>query len=157
MIRVMADGERHYRLEGEAATHVGWIRGQTIGLRGLRSEDEVLAGVALTWAPLDVALGRHYFGRLRRAVALNALRFVHDGAYEWISDGTVPLARVRRPPANQHDGDFAIEYVLPSYASEGALIAIAQLLGGVMQEFLANRPATARQKADAALPTPTVV
>jgi hypothetical protein len=51
---------------------------------------------------------------------------VHDGALEWISDGTTPIARLGRPPAADGCGSYSIEFVLPSSATEAAAIQAAQ-------------------------------
>lgn len=64
-----------------------------------------------------------------------------DGAYEWIADGAHPLARLH-PPSNAGDrGLFALEFVLPSYASEGVAISVAQVLGHALRPYLVGESA----------------
>jgi len=133
MITVLADGAGRHRLEDVSGRHVGWVRGRAIGFHGMRSEDEALAAVAAAWQPFDTALRRHYFGRPPNEPAWDQLRLVHDGAYEWVTDGRHPLARLHRPASDLGDGDFAIEFVLPSYATEGVVISVAQVVGAALR------------------------
>lgn len=130
MIKVLAAGENRHRLEDADGKHVGWIQGRALGFRGMRSEAEALAAVATAWRSFDAALRRHYFGRPAHETSLDVLRLVHDGAYEWVTDGRAPLARLYRP--GDVGGDYAIELVLPSYASEGVAISVAQVVGSAL-------------------------
>ena len=123
MFTVIADGDGRYRLEDATGAQVGWIRGRSIGFQGMRSEAAAISAVGAAWNPLQASLRRHYAGRPRDEAALDRLRLAHDGAYEWVTDGRVPLARLHRPAADVADAPFAVELVLPSYASEGAAIA----------------------------------
>ena len=132
--KLVSLGDRKHRLEGPSGHLVGWIHGHAIGLSGLLDEQEALA-----WAPalrraLDDALARHYPGRYRAVNDFADLRLVHDGAYEWIAAGNVPLARVYRSASRSADGYVALEFVLPSYASERAAIACADVLVTMLQE-----------------------
>jgi hypothetical protein len=82
---------------------------------------------------LDAALRREYAGWPRHELTLERLRLAHDGAYEWITDGRNPVARLHRPAADTGRGSprgesYAIELVLPSFASEGVTIAAAQCI-----------------------------
>jgi hypothetical protein len=72
------------------------IRGKSIGFRGLRNEAEVIVAASVGWRTLQSLLHREYAGRPREEVNWERLRFVNDGAYEWVSDGRIPLARVFR-------------------------------------------------------------
>ena len=132
MLRILADGDARYRLEDAAGAHVGWIRGRALGFLGPRSDAEAMAAVAAAWPSFDAALERHFAGWPREAVALDQLRTVHDGAYEWVSDGRRPLARLIRPPADGH-GALGIEFVLPSYASEGVVISVAPVVANALR------------------------
>lgn len=133
MIKVLAAGENRHRLEDADGTHVGWIHGRALGFRGMRSEAEALAAAATAWRTFDAALRRNYFGRPAHETTLDELRLVHDGAYEWVTDGRAPLARLYRP--GEMGGDFAIELVLPTYASEGVAISVAQVVGRALQAW----------------------
>lgn len=139
MIRVIANGEKRYRLESARGIEIGWIRRQAIAFRGPRSVPEALDAVAVAWSALEPVLGVGIPAKPRRAVAAHQLRLVHDGAYEWVSDGLVPLARVYRPPADRPDGELTIEFVLPADTEEDAVIAAARLLATVLRSHLARR------------------
>jgi len=132
--KLVSLGDRKHRLEGPSGHMVGWIHGQAIGLSGLVDDQEALA-----WAPslrraLDDTLGRHYPGRYRPVSGYTDLRLVHDGAYEWIAAGNVPIARVYRSTSGRTDNCVALEFVLPSYASERVAIAGADALVTVLKE-----------------------
>jgi hypothetical protein len=102
------------------------------------------------WQALKSVLRRQYAGWPAYEPALDQLRLVHDGAYEWISDGMSPLARVLRPPADRAvAAGLAIEFVLPSYASEGVAVAAAQLMSQRLRDHVRRAPAVT----DAAAPT----
>jgi hypothetical protein len=137
MIRVLANGDDRHRLEDAAGRDIGWIRGRVIGFRGLESDAQAIDAVGAIWPVFDAALSRTYFGRPRQDVRVDELRLVHDGAYEWVSDGQHPLARLHRPRAGHRGDGLAIELVLPTYANEGVAITIAQVVGRALQSHLA--------------------
>jgi hypothetical protein len=142
MLRFFADGELRHRLEDAAGRHVGWIRRHTIGFLGFASEHDAIAAAVDAWRGLESVLRRHYSGWPRFELELDELRLVHDGAHEWISDGRVPLARLIRPRADEASGGaFAIEFVLPSYATEGVAIAAAQMMARALDEHSLRRDA----------------
>lgn len=135
MIRVLADGEQRHRLEDADGRLLGWIRRRAVGLRGFASERDAMTAAVDGWRALETALRREYAGWPRFEPALTRLRLVHDGAHKWISDGRTPLARIVRPPADRgSDASYAIEFVLPSYASEGVAIAAAQVVARALQD-----------------------
>jgi hypothetical protein len=136
MFTVIADGDGRYRLEDARGAQVGWIRGRAIGFQGMRSEAAAISAVGAAWNPLQASLRRQYAGRPRDEAALDRLRLAHDGAYEWVTDGRVPLARLHRPAADRAAATFAVELVLPSYTSEGAAIAVAQFVGSALSAHL---------------------
>ncbi|MEP7346369.1 MAG: hypothetical protein ABI877_13955 [Gemmatimonadaceae bacterium] len=134
MINVIGDGgDRRHSLEDADGAKVGWIRGTVIGFSALQSEERAVSAALAAWRALERAFGRHYFGWKPQSARLDRLRFVHDGAYEWVAAGNCPLARLYRPPNDDRTGTFAIEIVLPSYASEAAAISVAQVLGNVVE------------------------
>jgi hypothetical protein len=148
MLRVLADGDDTHRLEDADGTPVGWIRGRVIGLRGLADEDQAMAVAIAAWRALDAALRRQFSGWPRYEPRLDRLRIVHDGVHAWISDGTASLARLTRPgDAHPHASSFAIEFELPSFASEGIVITAAQLMGNAFRAHVAagGRPARASE------------
>jgi hypothetical protein len=136
MINVIGDGgDRRHVLEGTDGTAVGWIRGNVIGFGPLQSEERAVSAALAAWRALGGALRRHYSGWTQHAARPDQVRLVHDGAYEWVADGEHPLARLHRPPADARVGSYAIELVLPTYASDGATVAIAQLLASVVEPY----------------------
>ncbi|MFL5561400.1 MAG: hypothetical protein ACJ79K_08000, partial [Gemmatimonadaceae bacterium] len=77
---------------------------------------------------------------------------VHDGAYEWFYDGTIAIARLLRPLEMRGHETFGIQFVLPSYATDGAVITaahnIAQVVARHRDRSAASRPdATKRLRA----------
>ena len=136
MITVLAGDYGQHRLEDATGRHVGWVRERAIGFRGMRSVDEVMATTGIAWPRLEAALRSHYFGRPPQEPVRDQLRIAHDGAYEWVTDGRRPLARLHRPASELGDGEFAIEFVLPSYATEGVAVAVAQAVGLAIRPHL---------------------
>ena len=134
--KLVSLGDRKHRLETASGRVLGWIHGHAVRLSGLGDEKE-----ALTWAPslrlaLDDALAREYPERYEPVRDFSNLRLVHDGAYEWIAAGDVPLARVHRPSPGRADDGFALEFVLPSYASEDVAIAAATILATTLDDLI---------------------
>ena len=139
MLTVHADGESRYRLENEHGAQVGWIRGRTIGVTGLHTERDALRAAAAGARAVQTALRRQYPGWPQHQPALEALRLVHDGAYEWVTDGRQPIARLLRlDSASPFQAPFGLEFVMPSFSSEGVAIVVAQALGWALQEHVAS-------------------
>ena len=79
------------------------------------------------WRTLQSGLRREYAAWPRQDVEWERLRFVNDGAYEWVSDGRIPLARIYRTSHasahGRHDvataawptRQSAVEFVVPSW------------------------------------------
>ena len=138
MISVFADGENRHRLTDASGVEIGWIRGRVIGFRGVRTEEDAREAVVAAYPRLESALRQHFPGWPRHEPSPDHLRVVMDGAYEWIADGVHPLARLHRPAHAGDRGLFALEFVLPSYASEGVTISVAQVLGHALRPYLAD-------------------
>ena len=148
MFSVLADGPLRHRLSDGTGADLGWIRGRAIGFRGLRSESDAIAAASAGWRSLQTLLHRACARWPRRTVEWERVRFVHDGAHEWVSDGRIPLARMQRVPRRLVDTDdgaasgvapaqlLAIEFVVPSWMDEAALIPIAHALRNVLAAFL---------------------
>jgi hypothetical protein len=135
MVRFLADGEQRHRLEDADGNHIGWVRRRAVGFRGFRSENDAIAAAVDAWRALESVLRREYTGWPRFEPVLEALHLVHDGAHEWISDGRTPLARLLRPTADAPlAAPFGIEFVLPSYATEGVAIAAAQVMARALRD-----------------------
>lgn len=148
MFSVFADGPRRYRLEDGTGADAGWIRGKSIGFLGLRNEAEVIVAASAGWRTLQTLLHREYAAWPRQEVDWERLRFVHDGAHEWVSDGRIPLARLYRTShAAAHGGDdaaitawashqLAVEFVVPSWSSEDTMIPLAHAIWHVLAPLL---------------------
>jgi hypothetical protein len=140
MVMILEDGVNCHRLEDTDGNQVGSIRNGTIQLRGLTSKTDAIVAAMVAWETLDDALARAFAGWLRHRPVLGRLRVVHDGAYNWIADGPKPLARLLRMPMDGASGDtFAIEFVLPSYASEGVVISAAQIMANALDDHRRRR------------------
>ena len=148
MFSVLQDGPRRHRLADGTGADVGWIRGRAIGFRGLRNKSDAIAAASAGWRSLQTLLRRGYARWPRQVVDWERLRFVHDGAHEWVSDGRIPLARLQRMPRHVPDGqaesapgaasahELAVEFVVPSWMDEAAMIPIAHLLRNVLAPLL---------------------
>lgn len=136
MLRVIDDGPEGLRLENGAGARIGWIRGRAIVFDGFATEVDAIRATLAAWRALGRALRQQYPGWPRYEPAAERIHVFHDGTYEWISDGTSPLARLRRPamPPTSADDSFGLEFVLPSYASEGLAVAAAHAIWRVLAE-----------------------
>jgi hypothetical protein len=138
MFKVFIDGnDDRLRLEDLEGREVGWIRGHTIGFGGLPSEKIALRAVPEAWMALETTLQRGYPGRAPRPVKKSNIDVVHDGAYEWVADGFRPLARLMRPHTGRNsEASYALEFMVPSYATQHVTIAAAQAVWQVLSEYI---------------------
>jgi hypothetical protein len=159
MFKIFIDGnDDRLRLEDLAGRQVGWIRGHTLGFGGLASEKAALRAAVGAWGALDKLLHRTYPRRMRRPAHESNVRLLHDGAYEWIADGFRPIARLLRPRTERNSEDsFALELLVPSYATQHVTIAAAQVVWEALSDFIpartedVSRPAfTSNQKFESA-------
>lgn len=131
MLHVLPDGDKRYRLVDGDGREVGWIRGRAMRFLGFLSERDMVNGACKAWRALQAVLSRAA-GHALDGRQPSQLRRVHDGAYEWIADGMIPIARVFRS-SDPKSPALAIELLLPSYADESlttsAALAIARALG----------------------------
>lgn len=134
MLNVMAIGDGSHRIEGADGSTVGWIRGRTIRFNGPETVDAAMEIAVPAHRALAAVLRRQYPGWPHYEPAVDRLRILHDGAYEWISDGTAPIARVLR--SSGAGAPIGLEFALPSYASEGVAISAALALGHVLGPHL---------------------
>ncbi|MEO8560799.1 MAG: hypothetical protein ABI601_01910 [bacterium] len=154
MFSVLADEPGHFRLEDGTGAVAGWIRGRSIGFRGLHSEAEAIVVASAGWRTLQSLLHREYAAWPRQEVDWERLRFVNDGAHEWVSDGRIPLARMYRTNDDPAHGrgdvttahgstrQLAIEFVTPSWMHEDSMIPLAHALWHVLAPLLGERSRT---------------
>jgi hypothetical protein len=126
MLKILNNGDDKYDVQDSSGERIGWISGRSIGFRGFATETDAREGAVEAWRALDRVLRQHCAECPRHQPALDRLRTVHDGAYEWFYDGTAPIARLLRPQRRAYDGSFGVEFVLPSSASQGVVIAAAR-------------------------------
>jgi hypothetical protein len=135
MLKILNRGDDKYNVEDSSGTKIGWISGRSIGFRGFVTEADAREGaVAARWA-LDRVLSQHCAEWPRNEPALDRIRTVHDGAYEWFYDGTAPIARLLRPQRRAYDGSFGIELVLPSSAGDGVSITAARSIASATAPY----------------------
>src|SRR5688500_8639897 len=109
MLRILSDGDDRYRVEDSAGVQIGWINGPTIGFRGFVTEDVAREAAVAARRAFDNALSQQYAGWPCRELRIERLRTMRDGVYEWLHDGTAPVARLLRPHRRAYDGSFGIE------------------------------------------------
>ena len=131
--RLISLGDGKHRLEGRSGETVAWVRGHAVGIAGFDSVGDALASAPMLHRVVDGVLRRAYPARNRGVAPLGELTLVHDGAYEWIATGSTPVARLHRPgtlhvPNEASARSHALEFVLPSYVSEAAILAVARAM-----------------------------
>ena len=137
MIAVLAHGEDAFRLVDADDRNVGWIRPRVIGFGGFLSEDGARAA-ALDGARVLASCLKREFGVAHLELSDRPrVRTVRDGANEWVVDGRVRVARLLRVEgAGGRDHEFAIEFLLPPYATDAVAINAAQVVYGVLRADL---------------------
>ncbi|HMI48775.1 MAG TPA: hypothetical protein VK481_08905 [Gemmatimonadaceae bacterium] len=140
MFKVFIDGnEDRLRLEDQNGEKIGWIHAHTIGFAGVESEKDALAAAAEASRALEVTLRRAYAGETILAPRNSKIELMSDGAYEWIVAGFRPLARLLRPRTQRNDGDsFALEFLVPSYATQHVTLAVAHSIWEVLSKYVAQ-------------------
>ena len=136
MLSVFETGEASFRLSNRHDEDVGWIRGAALGFDGFATEADALAaavaGSSALADYLERLTGSAGVGARATGSARGRVHVVHDGAYEWVTRGKVPLARLYRPERDsterQRRRTFAVEFVLPSYVRAGAAVSASQVL-----------------------------
>jgi hypothetical protein len=139
MFKVFIDGnDDRLRLEDATGRRIGWIRGHAIGFAGLLNQGIAIRGVLKAWPALEESLQRAYPRRTRRPINASNVRVVHDGAYEWVADGSFPLARlVPSGVGDDSDESLALEFIIPSYATQHVTIATAQAVWAALSGLIA--------------------
>jgi hypothetical protein len=179
MFSIFADGPGRFRFEDDRGAEVGWIRGRAIGFSGIHDESGAMVAASIGWRALQSLLRREDATLSRDEVDWQHLRLVHDGAYEWVSDGRVPLARLLRSSDTECDGHdgiagaarppcrLALEFVVPAWVADHSMIPFADALRHVLAPLLwnASRATAARaprlpvpgRESPAHSPAPTAV
>jgi hypothetical protein len=157
MLKVFSDGnDDRLRLEDHGGKSVGWIRGETIGFVGLTSQEVAVRAVVRAWPSFEATLQRKYPGRAPRGLTKLKVRLFRDGAYRWVADGYRPLARLLSPGVGRNSEEtFAVEFLIPSYATQHVTIAVAQAVWGVLSEYVTVAASGGPQPA--AGPSPAVL
>ena len=137
MVAVFAHGEDAFRLVNAAGRDVGWIRPRTIGFGGFMTEQGARAA-ALDGAHALASCLKREFGVAHLELSEHKrARIVRDGTNEWIVDGRVRVARLLRVETGRtRDPAFAIEFLLPPYATDAIAINAAQLVYSVLSPKL---------------------
>ena len=137
MVAVFAYGEDSFRLVNAADRDVGWIRPRIIGFGGFVTEDAARAGALRGARVLSRCLKREFGVAHLELSDRPRMRTVRDGANEWVVDGRVRVARLLRVEGTRgRDQEFAIEFLLPPYASDAVAINAAQVVYGVLSPDL---------------------
>jgi len=138
MFNIIGDGEGKYRIMLGDEVAVGWLNDRAVGFRGMTTEAAAHKAAIAGWQAMDAVLTNHYAGWPRREPRFDQLRITHDGAYEWLHDGTMPVARLLRPHRRAFNATFGIELVLPSYSTEGVGVAVAQSVANAIAPFMTS-------------------
>ena len=136
MFNIIGDGEGKYRIMLGDDVAVGWLSDRAVGFRGMTTEAVAREAAIVAWQAMDAVLANHYSGWPRREPRFDHMRLTHDGAYEWFHEGAMPIARLLRPHRRAFNATFGIELVLPSYATEGVGVTVAQAVAMAMIPFL---------------------
>lgn len=127
--KLVSEGDGKYRLEDQWGEVVAWARGHVVGVNGFFSVAEAMGAVPLLVQAVDKVLEREDPRRRRPELDYDMMCLVHDGAYEWVAVGAVPLARLHRPLGMTTPNDsFALEFVLPSHSTEATAITAARAI-----------------------------
>ena len=141
MITVLAHGDDMFRLVDADDRDLGWIRPRVIGFGGFVSEERARAA-ALAGARVLASCLKREFGVAHLELSDRPrVRTLRDGADEWVVDGRVRVARLLRVEgARGRDQEFAIEFLLPPYATDAVAINAAQVVHGVLGAHQAGTP-----------------
>jgi hypothetical protein len=136
MFNIIGDGEGKYRILLGNEMAVGWLNDRAVGFRGMTTEGSARDAAIAAWRAMDAVLTNQYGGWPKRNPRFEQLRITNDGAYEWFHEGTTPIARLLRPHRRAFNATFGIELVLPSYATEGVGLAVAQAVANAIVPFI---------------------
>jgi hypothetical protein len=153
MLKILRGSDNKHRLEDDSGEQIGWIAGSAIGFREFSTEFDAREAAAAARRSLDAVLSAHYPGWPRCELTADQLRTAHDGAHEWFTDGTIPIARLLRPHPRAYDASYGIEFVLPSFASDGMAVTVAHAVATAVMPYRDElSPATGRPDGRSAVP-----
>lgn len=140
MFKVFIDGnDDRLRLEDQNGEKIGWIHGHAIGFGGVASEKDALVAAGEASRALESTLQRAYTGGTSTRLWNSKIEVMYDGAYEWIVAGFRPLARLLRPHTERNIEDsFALEFLVPSYATQHVTLAVAHSIWEVLSKYVAQ-------------------
>lgn len=132
MLSIFETGDENFRLVNQQDENVGWVRGNALGFDGFATESDAMAAALAGSEALKRYVARMVGSTEPTETPTGRLKVVHDGAYEWISRGKEPLARLYRPerdvPRRERSRTYGVEFVLPSYVRPGAVISASQVV-----------------------------
>jgi len=138
MFKVFIDGnDDRLRLEDQQGEKIGWIHGNTVGFGGIDSEQDAMVAAAEAARAKESTLQRAYTGESVRPLLNSKVKLMNDGAYEWIVAGSRPLARLVRPRTQRNSEEsFALEFLVPSYATQHVTLAVAHSVWEVLSKYV---------------------
>lgn len=125
-MNVLPDGENRYRLTTDAGRELGWIHGRAARFLGFASPEHVMGMAQRAWHALQTVLRNE-------GPAPRTLRLDRDGGYELMSDGAIPVARLRPPKRSGRESSFAIELVVPANATDGLALTAARAIAAAVE------------------------
>ena len=137
MVAVIGSEEDSFRLVNKAGHDVGWIRPRRIGFGGFITEHGARAAALEGACALASCLKREFGVANLELSDRPRVRIVRDGANEWVVDGRLRVARLLRVERErERNHAFAIEFLLPPYATDAVAINAAQIVYGVLSPLL---------------------
>ena len=133
MWNIQSDASGRRRIMDHENREIAWVHGRAMRFHGLTSEQQAVDAARAAWQVLQSALSAVQ-GGVRHRPGLHRLHFVHDGAYEWISDGRFPVARLYRPDHGAAAANSSIELLVPAYAPEELALDAARAIASVIGE-----------------------
>jgi len=134
-LNVFAEDEAIFALQDHDGADIGSIRGEVITFMGF---DDVADAVraARRGGPAFVRAMCGVVGRAPLPMPdTTRLELVYDGAFEWISDGTLLLARLIRPSTSDRgDGSYGVAFVMPTSTSDAHVIAVAHAVYDALRD-----------------------
>ena len=134
-LNVFAEDEAIFALQDHDGAVIGSIRGEVITFMGFDDVADAVQG-ARKGGPAFVRAMCGVVGRAPLpAPDTTRLELLYDGAFEWISDGTLLLARLIRPStADRGRGSYGVAFVMPASTSDAHVIAVAHAVYDALRD-----------------------